>query len=61
MSAGNQLIRRGRPKLANPKRLLSIRVAPHVISGWKASGSGWQTRMAKVLEKTMPKGKGHAG
>ena len=58
---GNKLIRRGRPKLENPKKLLSIRVSPNVIAGWKASGTGWQTRMAKVLEKSMPKAKGHAG
>lgn len=58
---GNKLIRRGRPKLANPKRLLSLRVPPNVIAAWKASGEGWQTRMAKVLEKSMPKAKGHAG
>jgi len=58
---GNKLIRRGRPKLANPKRLLSLRVSPNVIDGWKASGSGWQTRMAKVLERSMPKAKGNAG
>jgi uncharacterized protein (DUF4415 family) len=58
---GNKLIRRGRPKLANPKRLLSLRVSPNVIEGWKASGSGWQTRMVKVLERSMPKAKGNAG
>jgi len=58
---GNKLIRRGRPKLENPKKLLSIRVSPSVIAAWRATGDGWQTRMAKVLEKTMPKAKGHAG
>ena len=58
---GKRLIRRGRPKLENPKRLLSLRVAPSVIAAWKASGSGWQTRMVEALERTMPKGKPHAG
>ena len=58
---GNRLVRRGRPKLENPKKLLSIRVSPEVIDAWKASGAGWQTRMAKVLEKSVPKAKGHAG
>jgi uncharacterized protein (DUF4415 family) len=58
---GSKLIRRGRPKLDNPKRLLSLRVSPNVIDGWKASGSGWQTRMVKVLERSMPKAKGNAG
>lgn len=58
---GTRLVRRGRPKLENPKKLLSIRVSPEVIDAWKASGAGWQTRMAKVLEKSVPKAKGHAG
>lgn len=57
---GKKLIRRGRPKLENPKRLLWIRVSPGVIAARKASGAGWQTRMANVLEKSAPKEKGHA-
>jgi uncharacterized protein (DUF4415 family) len=32
--------RRGRPKLADPKRLLSIRVATSVIAAWKAQAKG---------------------
>ncbi len=52
---GKQLIRRGRPKLESPRALLSLRLPPEVIASWKASGPGWQTRMAKVLEKASPK------
>lgn len=48
---GPKIVRRGRPKLDNPKRLLSIRLSPEVISTWRATGPGWQTRMAEVLEK----------
>jgi len=58
---GNKLVRRGRPKLLNPKRLLSLRLPPEVIAGWKASGPGWQTRMVQVLEKSTPKGRRNAG
>lgn len=58
---GGKLIRRGRPKLANPKRLLSLRLPPEVIAGWKASGPGWQTRMAEVLRRSTPKGTRNAG
>lgn len=58
---GGKLVRRGRPKLANPRRLLSIRLRPEVIEGWKASGTGWQTRMAALLEKSVPKGRRNAG
>ena len=58
---GGKLIRRGRPKLANPRRLLSLRLPPEVIAGWKASGPGWQTRMAEVLRRSTPKGTRNAG
>jgi uncharacterized protein (DUF4415 family) len=52
---GEKLIRRGRPKLATPRQLLSLRLPPQVIDRWKASGPGWQTRMAEALEKSAPK------
>jgi uncharacterized protein (DUF4415 family) len=52
---GRRLIRRGRPKLENPRQLLSLRLPPHVIASWKATGPGWQTRMVKVLESAAPR------
>lgn len=52
---GEKLVRRGRPPLKNPKQLLSLRLPPEVIEGWKATGPGWQTRMADVLRKSTPK------
>ena len=52
---GKKLVRRGRPKLENPRQLLSLRLPPAVIASWKASGPGWQTRMAEVLEKSRPR------
>ncbi len=58
---GDKLIRRGRPKLANPRQLLSLRLPPQVIARWKATGPGWQTRMAETLEKTAPKERRAAG
>ena len=58
---GNKLIRRGRPPLANPKQLLSLRLPPEVIAGWKATGPGWQTRMADLLKKSAPKTRKHVG
>lgn len=54
---GERLVRRGRPALANPKRLLSLRLPPAVIESWKATGPGWQTRMAEVLERHAPRAK----
>ena len=50
---GNKLIRRGRPKLESPRKLLSLRLPPDVIASWKASGPGWQTRMAALLERSI--------
>jgi len=44
----------GRPPLPNPKVAISLRLAPQVLKRWKASGSGWQTRMAKELAKRAP-------
>jgi uncharacterized protein (DUF4415 family) len=58
---GSKLIRRGRPPMENPKQLLSLRLPPEVISGWKSSGPGWQTRMAEVLRKSAPKTRKHVG
>jgi uncharacterized protein (DUF4415 family) len=56
---GKKLIRRGRPKLENAKQLLSLRLRPDVIASWRATGPGWQTRMAEVLEKHPRKGRKH--
>jgi uncharacterized protein (DUF4415 family) len=58
---GKKLIRRGRPKLQNPRQLLSLRLPPKVIASWKASGPGWQTRMAEVLEKSRPRARRGVG
>jgi uncharacterized protein (DUF4415 family) len=58
---GRKLVRRGRPKLEKPRRLLSLRLPPDVIASWKASGPGWQTRMAEVLERAKPRTRRSAG
>ena len=44
----------GRPKSTNPKQMISLRLPPAVIDRWKATGPGWQTRMAKRLERMPP-------
>ena len=41
----------GRPRSANPRQLISLRLPPEVIERWRASGPGWQTRMAARLAK----------
>lgn len=42
----------GRPVSPNPRKLISLRLPADVIERWKATGSGWQTRMAERLSKT---------
>ena len=41
----------GRPRSANPKKLVSLRLPVDVIKRWKATGPGWQTRIAERLSK----------
>lgn len=43
--------RAGRPVATNPKRQVTIRLPESVLAAWKASGPGWQTRMAELLSK----------
>ena len=43
--------KRGRPITPNPRRLLTLRLPADVIERWKATGPGWQTRMAERLAK----------
>ena len=42
----------GRPVSSNPRKLITIRLPADVIARWKATGPGWQTRMAARLSKT---------
>jgi len=41
----------GRPLSRNPRKLISLRLPANVIERWKATGPGWQTRMAERLSK----------
>ena len=41
----------GRPRSANPRTLISLRLPADVIARWKATGPGWQTRMAERLSR----------
>ena len=49
----DQLIRRGRgrPKLASSKALLSVRYSPEVVTYFRQTGEGWQSRMDAVLRE----------
>jgi uncharacterized protein (DUF4415 family) len=41
----------GRPISLNPRKLISLRLPTDVIERWKATGAGWQTRMAQRLSE----------
>lgn len=41
----------GRPKSDNKKLLVSVRYSPEVISFFKSTGAGWQSRIDGVLRE----------
>jgi uncharacterized protein (DUF4415 family) len=51
MLARAKINKGGRPLSSNPRKLLSIRLPADVIDRWKATGPGWQTRIAERLSK----------
>ena len=51
MLAAGKVNKGGRPLLPNPRKLISLRLPVDVIERWKATGPGWQTRMAERLSK----------
>jgi uncharacterized protein (DUF4415 family) len=55
MLARGRVNKGGRPRSANPRKLISIRLPENVIQRWRATGPGWQTRMADRLTKVQPK------
>ena len=55
MLARGKLNKGGRPRSANPRKLITIRLPEDVIRRWRATGPGWQTRMADKLAKVPPK------
>lgn len=42
---------RGRPKSENKKLLVSLRYSPEVVTYFKSTGEGWQSRMDGVLRQ----------
>ena len=51
MLARAKINKGGRPLSLNPRRLISLRLPADVIERWRATGPGWQTRMADRLRK----------
>ena len=52
-AAATMLKPRGRPKSAQSKVAISLRLQPDTLARWKATGPGWQTRMADVLRESV--------
>ena len=43
----------GRPKLAQPKRQVTLRLDQTVVERFRASGPGWQSRINEILRKAV--------
>jgi len=48
---GGKPVRRGRPKSESPKKAVNLRLSERVITGFRAGGPGWQTRINAALEQ----------
>ena len=46
----------GRPRSPNPRKLITLRLPAEVIERWRATGPGWQTRMAQRLSRSPASG-----
>ena len=55
MLARGKVNKGGRPRSENPKKLISIQLPENVIQRWRATGPGWQARMAEKLSRVVPK------
>jgi uncharacterized protein (DUF4415 family) len=52
-TAAKMLRPRGRPKSGRARTSISLRLPPETLARWKATGPGWQTRMAEALTKAI--------
>jgi uncharacterized protein (DUF4415 family) len=52
---GDKLIRRGRPRLEQPKKQVTLRLDADLLDGLRATGPGWQTRINEVLRDWLEK------
>lgn len=51
--ANGTLTKPGRPKSADPKRQVTLRLDSVVIEGFRATGPGWQSRINDALRKAL--------
>jgi uncharacterized protein (DUF4415 family) len=52
---GDKFVKRGpgRPKIANPKEPVQLRLDRDVINALRASGPGWQTKINDLLRRSL--------
>lgn len=55
---GERLVRRGRPRLERPKRMVTLRLDSDVVDGLRSTGPGWQTRANAALAEWLERAKG---
>lgn len=48
--------RRGRPKTATPKISTTLRLDADILEHFRATGSGWQSKINAALRKAVKKG-----
>ncbi len=51
--ATGTLTRAGRPKLANPKRQVTLRLDGDVLDSLRETGPGWQSRINEILRNAV--------
>jgi uncharacterized protein (DUF4415 family) len=47
----------GRPRVAHPKRMVTLRLDADLLERLRASGSGWQSRVNDAVRAWMDSGK----
>jgi uncharacterized protein (DUF4415 family) len=55
LKKGQAVIRRGRPKSPRPKEQINIRLSAEVLSAFRETGPGWQTRIDEALKEWLRK------
>ncbi len=48
---GGQLVQRGRPRVAHPKKAVALRLDTEIVEAFRAQGKGWQTRINGILKE----------
>lgn len=52
-AASGTVTRRGRPRLAIPKKQVTLRLDQAVVDKLRAGGDGWQSRVNEILRKAV--------